>query len=155
MATMMAADDKDNEVDGDGATGDGVDDDDGATGDGATMMTMAMGDDDDDDDGDGATGNEVDNDGDGTMGDGRRREINEDLHDCMQTYYETEKGKGDNVKVFDKGDDYQSKEEYVRFSISTNCNVMVIHICPCSAFVQIASQQINLQAILLAHPPKR
>ena len=36
-----------------------------------------------------------------------------------------------------------------------NCNVMVIHVHPCSAFVQIASQQINLQAILLAHPPKR
>jgi len=41
--TMTAADDEDNEVDGDGATGD--------------------------DDGDGATGDEVDNDGDGTMGD--------------------------------------------------------------------------------------
>ena len=38
-------------------------------------------------------------------------EINEDLHDCMRTYYETEEGKGDNVKVFDKGDDCQSKEE--------------------------------------------
>ena len=38
-------------------------------------------------------------------------EINEDLHDCMRTYYETEEGKGDNVKVFDKGDDCQSEEE--------------------------------------------
>jgi hypothetical protein len=38
-------------------------------------------------------------------------EINEDLHDCMRTYYETEEGKGDNVKVFNKGDDCQSKEE--------------------------------------------
>ena len=37
-------------------------------------------------------------------------EINEDLFDCMGTYYETE-GKGDNVKVFDKGDDCQSNEE--------------------------------------------
>ena len=42
MATMMAADDEDNEVDGDGATGDGAMGD-GATGDGATTMTMAMG----------------------------------------------------------------------------------------------------------------
>ena len=40
--TMMVADDEDNEVDGDGATGD--------------------------DDGDGATGDEVDDDGDGTTG---------------------------------------------------------------------------------------
>ena len=45
MATTMAADDDDNEVDGDGATGD--DDGDGATGDDndndddGTMMTMA------------------------------------------------------------------------------------------------------------------
>ena len=93
---------------GDGATGDGTIGN-GATGDGATTMTMAMGDDDDDDDGDGATGNEVDNDGDGTTGDGRQRAINEDLHDCMQTYYETEEGKGDNVKVFDKRDDCQSE----------------------------------------------
>ena len=38
-------------------------------------------------------------------------EINEDLHDCMRTYYETEEGKGDNVKVFDKGDHCQSEEE--------------------------------------------
>ncbi len=37
--------------------------------------------------------------------------INEDLHDCMRTYYETEEGKGDNVKVFNKGDDCQSEEE--------------------------------------------
>ncbi len=38
-------------------------------------------------------------------------EINEDLHDCMRTCYEMEEGKGDNVKVFNKGDDCQSKEE--------------------------------------------
>ena len=37
--------------------------------------------------------------------------INEDLHDCVRTYYETEEGKGDNVKVIDKGDDCQSEEE--------------------------------------------
>ena len=30
---------------------------------------------------------------------------------CMRTYYETEEGKGDDVKVFNKGDDCQSKEE--------------------------------------------
>ena len=65
MARMMAADDEDNEVDGDGPM------DNGATGYDATTMTMAMGDDDDDDDdGGGATGNEVDNDGDGATGDG-------------------------------------------------------------------------------------
>jgi hypothetical protein len=29
----------------------------------------------------------------------------------MRTYYETEEGKGDNVKVFNKGDDCQSEEE--------------------------------------------
>ena len=46
MAAMMAADDEDDEVDGDGATGDEVDDD----GDGT------MGNDDADDDGDGTTG---------------------------------------------------------------------------------------------------
>ena len=38
-------------------------------------------------------------------------EINEDLHDCMRTYYETEEGKRDNVKVFDLGGDCQSEEE--------------------------------------------
>ncbi len=48
--TMMAADDDNNEVDGDGATGDEVDDD----GDGATCDDDD--DDDDDDDGDGTTG---------------------------------------------------------------------------------------------------
>jgi len=78
----------------------------------------------------------------------RRRREEGNLHDCMRTYYEKEEGKGDNVKVFDKGDDCQSEEKF-----SINCNVMVIHIHPCSAFAQIASQQINLQAILLAHPP--
>ena len=58
MATMMAADDKDNNVNGDGMTGDSATDD-SATGDGAMTMTMAMSDndnDDDDDDGNGATG---------------------------------------------------------------------------------------------------
>ena len=38
-------------------------------------------------------------------------EINEDLHDCMRTYYETEEGKRDNVKVFELGGDCQSEEE--------------------------------------------
>ena len=38
-------------------------------------------------------------------------EINKELHDYMRTYYETEEGKRDNVKVCDKGDDCQSKEE--------------------------------------------
>jgi hypothetical protein len=38
-------------------------------------------------------------------------EINEDLHDCMRTYYETEEGKRDNGKVFNKGGDCLSKEE--------------------------------------------
>ena len=75
MATMMAADDEDNEVDGDGPTGNGAAGDgatgNGATGDGATTMTMAMGDE-VDDDGDGATGNEVNNDSDGATGDGQQ-----------------------------------------------------------------------------------
>ena len=52
MATMMAADDEDNEVNGDGATCNGATGDsatgDSATGDGAIMMTMAMGNDDND-----------------------------------------------------------------------------------------------------------
>jgi len=38
-------------------------------------------------------------------------EINEDFHDFMWTSYEMEEGKGDNVKVFNKGDDCQSEEE--------------------------------------------
>jgi len=41
----------------------------------------------------------------------RRRREEGNLHDYMRTYYETEEGKGDNVKVFDKGDDCQSEEE--------------------------------------------
>jgi len=53
MATMMVADNEDNEVNGDGPTGEGPTGDgatgNGATGDDATTMTMAMGDDDDDD----------------------------------------------------------------------------------------------------------
>jgi len=41
----------------------------------------------------------------------RRRREEGNLHDCMRTYYELEEGKGDNVKVFDKGDHCQSEEE--------------------------------------------
>ncbi len=51
MAAMMAADDEDNKVDGDSATGDG------ATARWDSTMTMM------------ATGKEVDNDGDGATGD--------------------------------------------------------------------------------------
>ena len=55
MATMMAADNEDNEVDGDVATGDGATGNgatgNGAMGDGVTTMTMAMGNDDNNDDG--------------------------------------------------------------------------------------------------------
>ncbi len=55
---MMAADDEDSEVDGDGATGD--DDGDGATGDEVDDVGEGtMGDDDADDDGDGSTGYDV------------------------------------------------------------------------------------------------
>jgi hypothetical protein len=66
-AKTMAADDEDNEVDGDGTTGVAR----RATGDGQLwqqrrLWRWAM---DDDDDGDGATGNAVDDDGEGATGD--------------------------------------------------------------------------------------
>ena len=80
MVTTMAADDDDNEVDGNGTTGDDDgdsmtddgdndnDDNDDATGDGATGYNNDDdGDDEDGDDGDGATGDKVDDDGDGTQ----------------------------------------------------------------------------------------
>jgi hypothetical protein len=50
---------------------------------------------------------------------------------------------------------YSTKGMIVRARFNINCNVMVIHVHPCSTSAPIASQEIYLQAILLAHPPNR